>query len=179
MKIHTMAILIATLFLSACGSKQSDDKSNNFMESEALKNGTTADGPDNDTYPKYSDLSTLSIESINVQEFDYDSGSFNVDPNPAMYFFNPYKDFLLFVKLKGLPEKNYDIKELEVTITSDGKVRQLKNSSSIQTNAQGVTHIPFYLGESYIYCNASNMITVSLPGKSKSIKGELGVECGE
>lgn len=179
MRIHALAILTTTLFLAACGSNQSDDKSNTSMKSEALKNETTVDRSDDDTLPKNSDLDTLSIESINVQEFDYDSGSFNVDPNPAMYFFNPYKDFLLFIKLKGLPEKNYDIKELVITITSDNKVRQLKNSSSIQTNAQGVAHIPFYLGDSFIYCNKSNTITVSLFDNSKSMKGELGVECGE
>lgn len=129
--------------------------------------------------PKYSYAGSLSFESISVNEFDSASGTFKA-PEQKMYFFNPMNDFLLLAKLKGLPEEGFDIKGVVVTINSGGKVRQLKNSDSyIVTNAKGVVYVPFYLGDGSNYCNAKNIITASLPGTQKQIKGELIVECGE
>ena len=128
---------------------------------------------------KYSYAGSLSFESISVHEFDSASGTFKA-PEPKMYFFNPMNDFLLVAKLKGLPEQGFDIKGVIISINSDGKVRQLKNSDSyIVTNAKGVVYVPFYLGDGSNFCNAKNIITASLPGTQKQIKSELIVECGE
>ena len=121
----------------------------------------------------------LSVKSISVQEFDSKSGRF-YEPNPKMYFFNPHEDFVAVIKLSGFKETGYETKGVSLVVNYGGKVKQFKSSGNyFITNSKGDVYLPFYLGDSSVFCNNKNTITASINGTSNKLKADLGVDCGE